>query len=337
MSKDQGRERAEPAVVFTAVNTAPIADVPMPPPRPGEIQVRTHRSSISVGTEGWILRDLFTWSPTPYPCVPGYQRVGAVTAVGEGVTGWRVGERAMAVGGDWEGAIASFWGGHVAAANVPERMAFHLPERVSESAAACLVVAQVGYNAASRPALAEGDWVVVFGDGLIGQFGAQAARARGAKVILAGHREERLKLAAAHSADATLDTRAPAFEAEVLAHTGGRKVTAVIDTVQTEAAQLQYLPLLEPAAGQIVYSGFAPGKAWADMGLLQQRELTAHFVAGWNRPRMEATLRLLAEGRMKVEPLVTHRAPFEEAPRLYDMILRKPEPFLDIELDWTHA
>ena len=62
--------------------------------------------------------------------------------------------------------------------------------------AAGAVVAQVGYNAASRVAMQPGDWVVVYGDGIIGQSAAQAARARGARVILVGHRAERVALAA---------------------------------------------------------------------------------------------------------------------------------------------
>jgi threonine dehydrogenase-like Zn-dependent dehydrogenase len=219
-------------------------------------------------------------------------------------------------------------------ANVSTNRVFALPHNVSDADASALVVAQVGYNAAYRATYSPGDWVVVFGDGLIGQFGAQAARTRGAKVVLVGHRDERLTVGARHSADAIVNSHREEVVAAVRRIAGREHVTAVIDTVQTEAAQRQYLDLLENARGQVVYSGFTPGKAWADMGLLQQRELTAHFIAGWTRPRMEATLKLISEGKMHVAPLVTHRMPASQAPGAYRMLLEKSEPFLGIVFDW---
>src|SRR5688500_11521774 len=102
-----------PAVVFPAANRVVVQDLQMPAPKRGEVQVRSTRSTISAGTEGWCLRDGFGWTPVPFPCVPGYQRSGTITALGEDVSSeWRVGQRVFAVGADWEGgSVNSFWGG----------------------------------------------------------------------------------------------------------------------------------------------------------------------------------------------------------------------------------
>src|SRR5688572_8167027 len=164
-----------PAVVFTQPNRVEVRGLDMPAPKLGEVCVRSVRSTISAGTEGWCLRDEFGWTPIPFPCVPGYQRVGVIEAIGEGTSGdWRAGQRVFAVGGHWEGTdVEPFWGGHVLSANVPEGRLFRIDDSLSDSAAATLVVAQVGHNAASRLTTAPGDWVLVYGDGLIGQFGAQ--------------------------------------------------------------------------------------------------------------------------------------------------------------------
>src|SRR5690349_12625674 len=97
------RSMSNRAVVFTGPELVDVRDVPMPPPGPGEVQVRATLSAISAGTEGWILRNQFSWSPTPYPCVPGYQQAGRIAALGPGVAGWSVGQRVMSVGGDWSG------------------------------------------------------------------------------------------------------------------------------------------------------------------------------------------------------------------------------------------
>ena len=323
------------AIIFTRKEEATIGKLEVPPPCEGEIQVRSHYATISVGTEGWIFRNLFTWSPTPFPCVPGYQRAGIVTAVGPKVESWKVGDRAMAVIGTWSGKeVESFWGGHIAIANVPTSFAFHLDDKMHDIDASGAVVAQVGYNAAHRPSYGAGDWVVVYGDGIIGQSAAQAARARGARVILVGHRKERLDLGKQFSADAVVNSKTEGVVKAVRKIAGAETVPVILDSVQTLDSQKQYIDLLKPAQGQIVYNGFTPNDQWANMGLLQQRELTTHFVAGWTRPRMEATLALMASGKMQVRPLVTHLVPYTRGPEMYRMIVEKKEPFLAITLDW---
>jgi threonine dehydrogenase-like Zn-dependent dehydrogenase len=116
-----------------------------------------------------------------------------------------------------------------------------------------------------------------------------------------------------------------------------KAVPVVLDSVQTPASQKEYIDLLEPCHGQIVYNGFTLGVQWADMGVLQQRELTTHFVSGWTRDRMEATLGLLKTGKMRIRPLITHLVPYTRAPDMYRMIIAKNAPFLGITLDWKCA
>ncbi len=154
-------------------------------------------------------------------------------------------------------------------------------------------------------------------------------------MILVGHRQERLDRARQTGLTGTANSHAGNVAEAVRAQTQGEPVTAVLDSVQTEASQREYVPLLEHGRGQIVYCGFTPGTSWADMALLQQRELTAYFVSGWNRTRMEATLALLASGQMRLRPLVTHHVPYSQAPEMYRMIGEKSAPFLGITLDWT--
>jgi threonine dehydrogenase-like Zn-dependent dehydrogenase len=178
---------------------------------------------------------------------------------------------------------------------------------------------------------------VVYGDGLIGQCAAQAAQARGANVILVGHRPERVELARQYSADVALNNREVNVVEAVREHAGDF-VTFVIDTVQQEAAQQEYSPLLEHGRGQIVYSGFTPTETWASMADLQKRELTTHYVSGWNRARMDATLALMAEGQMRLLPLIMHQVDaVSRGADMYRMILEKSEPFVGITLDWTKA
>lgn len=322
------------AVVFTSPGQASFQEIDMPAPGPDEVQIRTTYSTVSIGTEGWVFQNLFTWQPTPYPCVPGYQRVGVIETIGANVKGWQAGDKVMATNGAWKGPVNSAWGSHVALANTRAAELYRIPKGADEIDASATVVAQVGYNAAYRADYGAGDWVVVYGDGLIGQFAAQSARSRGARVILVGHRAERLALAGCFSADLALDSRKDDIVARVHECTGGKPVTAILDTVQKQSAQEQYVPLLENGHGQIVYSGFTPGDTWADMGLLQKHELTTHYVSGWTRARMEATLQLMAEGKLQLRPLITHLVNSADAPAMYRMTLEKSAPFLGITFNW---
>lgn len=325
------------AVVFTAPGEATLQTIPMPEPGAGEVQIKTLYSTISVGTEGWVFQNRFIWQPTQYPCVPGYQRVGVITRLGPDVDGLSVGQKVMATNGAWPGAVKPQWGSHAAVANTQASEIYHLPPGIDDVDASAAVVAQVGYNAASRVVMQPGDWVVTYGDGIIGQSAAQAARARGARIILVGHRPERLQLAARYSADAVVNARDGNVAEQVRAVTGQPHVTAVLDSIQGASVQHEFVPLLAHATGQIVYCGFTPSETWADMGQLQARELTAHYVSGWTRPRMEATLQLMAEGRMRVRPLVTHLVPFTRAPEMYRLTLTKSEPFMGITFDWSQS
>jgi bacteriochlorophyllide a dehydrogenase len=323
------------AVLFVDAGEAAVKAIEVPEPGPDQVQVRTRFSSISAGTEGWILHNRFTWAPTRYPCVPGYQRAGLIEAIGPGVTGWSVGDRVVATRSEWPAPLFAQSGAHAGLGNTPVSELYRVPNSVSDVDAAGTVVAQVGYNAAQRPQIDRGDWAVVYGDGLIGQCAAQAMRARGAQVIVVGHRDDRLALAAQYSADAVVNSHNGAVVDEIRRHTGSQQVAVVLDSVQTENAQREYLPLLARARGQIVYCGFTPGTVWADMALLQQHELTAHFVSGWTRPRMEATLALMEQGHLRVQPLITHLVPYSDGAAMYRLITTKSSSFLGITLDWT--
>ena len=326
-----------PAIVCTKPNHVEVQSVDMPDPGEGEVQVRTLYSTISSGTEAWLLQDIFTWQKMPFPFVPGYQRVGIITHLGKGVIGWREGDKVFATAGCWRGPVSPMWGAHLALANTQAGELYRIPDGVGDVDAASVVVAQVGYNAAYRPSFQPGDWVLVYGDGIIGQSAAQAARSRQARVILVGHRNERLALAREFSADHVINNRKQSVADAVNALTQGAAVKVVLDAVQNEAAQKEYDGLLPHGSGQIVYCGFTPGTVWADMARLQQRELTAHFICGWSRQRLDSTLGLMGQGRMNMKSLITHQVPFQQGPAMYDMILRKSEPFMGITLDWKDA
>ena len=322
------------AVAFSDVGLVEIVSVDVPIPAPGEVQVRTRMSYISPGTEGWVLRNQFSWMPTSFPCIPGYQRVGTIEAVGAGVVGFELGQRVVATTSQGYASIAAQWGAHAALGNTVETEVFAVPDTVDDVNASAAVVAQVGYNAAARLFLDRGDWVVVYGDGIIGQCAAQAARARGARVLLVGHRSERLAIAKKYSADITVNNKERNLTDAVEGLIGKNATMAVIDTVQTRSARTEYSSLLQRSTGQIVYAGFNADDRWDEMGELQKKEFTTHFISGWTRNRIEKTIALMEGGSIDVGKLTTHIVRFDRAAEMYSMIELKNSHFLGVALKW---
>jgi D-arabinose 1-dehydrogenase-like Zn-dependent alcohol dehydrogenase len=229
--------------------------------------------------------------------------------------------------------VASFWGTH-ASMVVCELGEVFDAEGIPPHRSALLVSAQVGYNAASRLRLDVGSRVLVVGDGIIGSSGALACLARGFDVLVAGRHAVRLGQLEAlglHTLDAA---RSPADAIAAFAP------DAVIDTVQNEEAFAAYIGALQPRGAQLVYSGHSPdgSTSWADMSVLQKRELTVHFVSGTTRARLEATLALMREGRMPCDQLIGVVADSRESTRdLVTQVATGRLRHVAASIDWSWA
>jgi threonine dehydrogenase-like Zn-dependent dehydrogenase len=207
-------------------------------------------------------------------------------------------------------------------------------EGIPPNRSALLVSAQVGYNAASRLQLDAGARVLVVGDGIIGSSGALASAARGFDVLVAGRHAPRLEQLAAVGLR-TLDARSGAAKS-----IAAFSPDAVIDTVQNKEAFNAYIGALAPRGAQLVYSGHSPDgcTTWADMAVLQQRELTVHFVSGMTRPRLEATLGLMRDGRMPCDRLIGQVADSRVATReLVAQVARGRLRPVAAVIDWSWA
>ncbi len=329
----EGVSRQAEAVIFSGNGTATVGAVTLPPLDPDDVLIETRVSVVSAGTEGWVLGDRFHWGgPSPYPLVPGYQKVGIVREVGADVVGLAPGDRVFMTTSKLVGAVHAYWGGHVSLSQQVREEVIAVPPGVGDLDAANLVVAQVGYNAASRPRLVGGEAAAVFGDGLIGQMAAQALRARGTRVILCGRRPARLALGARYSADAVVDTRDRDARTAVrrIAPAG---VDVVVDTGSVPDLAL-FLDILRERDGQIVLSSFYTDGLLVDADALQRREIALLTNSGWTRPRLEATLDLMARGDIQVEPLITHRFPYQEAPRAWQLIEARDPAVLGVAFMW---
>jgi 2-desacetyl-2-hydroxyethyl bacteriochlorophyllide A dehydrogenase len=326
-----------PAVVFSGPGEAEVRDVEVPDPGPGEVLVRSEYSQISTGTERCVWQGDFHEAgqpPLPYPVVPGYQRVGIVEELGEDVEGLQPGMRVFATRSRFEG-VASCWGSHCQYGLTPARECMAVPAWVPPVAVSGLVLTQVGYVAGSLPAVEESSVAVVVGSGLVGQWCAQRLYGRGARVIVAGRHELRLDRAELHARARGVNVTREDLAAVVEEmRPGGADI--VVATVATRAAVAQAAPLLREG-GQLVLNEFCrDGCDLEGVADLKGREVRYFSPAAWTREGLEATLGLVAERKMEVEDLVTHKIPWPYAAGVYrKLVWDKAEEFMAVVIDWT--
>lgn len=172
--------------------TLTIDELPDPVPGKGDLLVRVRAAAINF-PDTLIIEDKYQFKP-PRPFAPGGEIAGEVEAVGEGVDGWAVGDRLIAVPG---------WGGMAEKIVINARTAFRLPADRSfvDGAALLLTYATSIHALYDRGKLKAGDTLLVLGAaGGVGLAAIELGKARGARVIAAVSSEG--KAAAAREAGA---------------------------------------------------------------------------------------------------------------------------------------
>jgi len=163
--------------------TLRLDELPAPVAGPGELLVRVRAAAINY-PDVLIIEDKYQFKP-PRPFAPGGEIAGEVEAVGDGVEGWKAGDRLIAVVGH---------GGLAEKIALSAAAAIRLPEGRSfvEGAALLLTYATSIHALYDRGRLADGDTMLVLGAaGGVGLAAIELGKARGARVIAAVSSEEK--------------------------------------------------------------------------------------------------------------------------------------------------
>ena len=327
------------AVVFPAANTVEVREVDCPEPGPRDVVVDVTHSWISNGTEGSYLRGERTagdtaWrpgSPNPFPVVAGYQKVGIVREFGSHVTDLAPGETVFAASGKVHGMFHSS-GGQVSPSVTPREGVWKLPPQPEPLAYAGMVLTQVGYNCGSRAPVAPGEAAVVLGDGMVGLWAAQTLALRGARILLLGRHEDRLR----HFPEHDMHLRGNEWDGDWQKTLVGflpDGVDILVDTVGSIEHIQAVLPRMN-RDGRIVSAGFHGTDDLLSLQDLRNGELSLHSVSGWTRLRMDRTRHLISTGQLQTLPLITHHFPVDRAAEAWNLIQTKAEPVLGVILDW---
>ena len=282
--------------------------------------------------------------------VLGYSGAGIVVDHHRTVTDIAVGERA-AYGGEGTG--------HGEAIATGRNLVARVPEGVPFEQACFATLGSIALNAVRVAGIGLGESVAVLGQGLVGQLVTQLVRLQGGVTMAADLRAERVQLACRLGADHGLMAGESLPEA-VSSLTGGRGVDCVIVAAAAKSAApcLQALELCRDRGRIVIVGAVEVQFPWLEAYLKEIQVLFAraygpgsydpnyekrgqdypYAYVRWTENRnMEEFLRLLAAGRVRVDALITHRFPLEDAARAYQTILDPASASLAVVLEYAQG
>jgi predicted dehydrogenase/threonine dehydrogenase-like Zn-dependent dehydrogenase len=278
------------------------------------------------------------------PLPLGYCNVGVVLETGAGVSGFQIGDR-----------LASN-GKHAEVVSVPVNLCARVPDDVSDENAAFTVVGAIALQGVRLLQPTMGETIVVTGLGLIGQLAVRLLRANGCRVLGIDPDPVRAELARSAGAETVhLDTGQDSVVAATR-FSRGRGVDGVLITATTRSSE----PLRQAARmcrmrGRIVLVGvtglelsrddfykkeisfqvscsYGPGRydaSYEEKG----HDYPVGYVRWTEQRNFEAILDLMADRRLGVATLVSHRLPLDRAEAAYEVVAGK-QPSLGIIIEY---
>ena len=279
----------------------------------------------------------------------GYSAAGTVIGVGDEATGFRVGDRVACAGVGYAS--------HAEVLAVPKNLCVRLSDNVSFDAGAFATLGAIALQGVRLAEPTLGESVVVIGLGLIGQLTVQLLNAHGCRVFGVDLDEQRIDLAKRLGADGGCAPDADAKK-RVIEWSRGRGADAVLITASTSSNEpVELAGEISRAKGRVIAVGAVglniPRRPYYDRELTfrismsygpgrydpEYEERGHDYPFGyvrWTEGRnIEAFLDLVSRGRVKVEPLISHRFKIEEGERAYQLITGElNEPYLGVLLQY---
>lgn len=327
------------AAVLHAPGDLRVEDVPVPRPGPGEVLVKVGAAGICGSDIGRVM----VTGTYRFPTIPGHEFAGEVTEVGADVERLAPGDTVAVaplipcrhcewcqagkfslcddydfVGSRRDGAFAQYL--CAPAANV-----LKVPVGISQEVAATIEPAAIILHGIHKLDMKLGDAVAVVGCGALGFFALQFAKLSGARPLIAiDVDEEKLALARQVGADICINPSKEDAVAAVKAATGGRGVRISLECAGSAPGR-DLAILVAAKQGKVMLYGTAYGDVtFAEKAFARMVREELEVVGSWNSyslpfPGKEwfDIIGLLADGRLSVEPLITHRARLEEAPSIF--------------------
>ncbi len=313
-----------------------VEDRPEPPePVGNQVKTQTVYSGITNGTErNDLLGGNYANPDEALPAGWGYQNVGRVIAVGPEATTLQVGD------------LVYLSADHVEQVVIPENgLLVKLPDAVDPQHAALFGMASVAMRTCRNADLRMGEQVLIVGAGCIGQFAAQIARVMGARVTVCELDARRLAVAreigAAEavvgpkngtegiSAEPPRTGAPPIFPPS---HFSEAAFDAVIDFAGVPGMEDQLIGAARVKGRVLFIAGRS--RVGYTFNLGQGREITIKQNSHFDRSDLENLTRLVAQGLVRIGPVIRGVVPVSEAKAIYDTLRDRPSELLGTVFVW---
>lgn len=307
------------------------------PPQPGEVQLRVAYCGVC-GTDVHIYHGAMAHRLT-LPQVIGHEVSAEIAAIGEGVTGWQIGDRVTVrplqpglddpsdngqrhigknltfIGIDSPGGMQTAW-------NVPAHTLHRLPDSLSLQTGALIEPLAVACHDVRLGEVQSGEQVVVIGGGPIGMLVALVAKHKGANVLISEVNPARLQLAESMGL-ATINPKETDLVTEVEQFTNGAMADVVFE-VSGVAAGVQAMTQVARARGRIVMVAIHAEPKPVDLFRFFWRELRLIGARVYEPEDFEEAIRLATSGELPLDQLITQIAPLADAQAVFEMIDTNP-------------
>ncbi|MEZ6061055.1 MAG: galactitol-1-phosphate 5-dehydrogenase [Planctomycetaceae bacterium] len=327
------------ALLLTEYKHLELTDLPTPEIGPEDVLVRVQACGIcGSDIHGW---DGSSGRRIP-PLVMGHEAAGIVAAVGSSVTQFTEGDRVtfdsmvscgrcdfcldgrpnlcdnrMVLGvscGDYRryGAFAEY-------ISVPQRITYHIPDSLPFEHAALIEAVSVAVHAANRTPVKMGDTAVVVGSGMIGLLVIQTIRLAGCgRVIAVDLSDQKLQVAKKLGADITINAGSEDVVARVKELTGGRGADVALEVVGSTPTVKAAIESTRKGGTVTLVGNLAPNVELPLQSVVT-RELNVIGSCASNR-EYPACISLLSSGAIRVEDMITAKAPLEDGPAWFDRL-----------------
>ncbi|MCH8059547.1 MAG: NAD(P)-dependent alcohol dehydrogenase [Proteobacteria bacterium] len=344
------------AAVFVKPGSIVLEEKPIPTVGPGDALIRITTTTIC-GTDIHILKGEYPVKPG---LIVGHEPVGVIEDIGEGVTGYEVGQRVI-VGaitpcgqcyhcldghqaqcggkpiGGWRfgNSIDGCQAEYLLVPNAQANLSLIPDGLTDEQVLMCPDIMSTGFGGAESGRIKIGDTVVVFAQGPIGLCATAGARLKGAtRIIVVDTVPARLQVAQRFGADTVIDYKSVDPVEEIMRITEGRGVDVAIEALGTQETFESCLRVLKPA-GVLSSLGVYSGKLTLPLdaiaaGLGDHKIVTTLCPGG--KERMRRLLNVVESGRVDLQPLVTHRFGLDQIEEAYDLFANQRDGVLKVAI-----
>jgi predicted dehydrogenase/threonine dehydrogenase-like Zn-dependent dehydrogenase len=291
-----------------------------------------------------ITKKLEAYSPL------GYSSAGEVIEIGESVTQFTVGDLVACAG--------IGYANHAEIVAVPVNLCVKLDKNADLKKAAYNTLGSIALQGLRQADLHLGETCAVIGLGLLGQLACLLLKASGIRVVGIDINSTSVEMAKQHCTNIAFTRNTPGIEDQILQFTNGIGADAVIIAAATSSADpVNFAGAIARKKGKVIILGAVPtgfdrepfwykkelelkmscsyGPGRYDLNYEEKGiDYPVPYVRWTEKRNMEVFQLLLANGKIDIDYLTTHEFDFKDAPKAYDMIVDKTEPYLGIILKY---